>query len=334
MKRQRPIWAVVFGVLLTAYTVYAMLDVFVIKRPMKENATEVNLSVFDKFATATPTPSPTAAPVVTQAPNATATPTVPPEPTATPTPSYFTDEVVETDTSYSNDHLNIQISEIREHRTQVHIVEIRVSSARYLLTAFAKDTYGRNIYEKTSRMAASKDAILAINGDNYGSREGGYVIRNGVLYRETKNARMDVLCIMPDGDFVFSHSNRATAQELAGIGAWQAFTFGPVLIDNSEIVIQTDTEVDLCYVTNPRTAIGMVEPLHYFIVVADGRTKESHGLSLYEVADIMLRLGCTKAFNLDGGGSSTCVFRGKYVNFPTSEGTLYERGVSDILYVQ
>ena len=113
------------------------------------------------------------------------------------------------------------------------------------------------------------------------------------------------------------------------------FTFGPTLIDDNQIVVDVDTEVPYCYVTNPRTAIGMVEPLHYFFVVADGRTNKSWGLSVYQLADFMKRLGCTKAFNLDGGGSSTMIFQGKILNYPTSDGiNYYEREVTDIIYVK
>jgi len=335
MKKQRPYWGILFGLLLAAYTTYVMMDVFVIQRPMQENATAMNLSLFDAemlTPTCTPSVAPTVAP--TKAPDATPTPTLTPIPTPTPTPSYFSREVIARDDFYSNDHLNIVMTEIREHQTQVHIAEIRVSSARYLLTAFAKDTYGRNIFKKPTNITKDKDAVFVINGDNYGAQETGYVIRNGILYRESGHNRKEVMCIMPNGDLYFTHAKQESAKELMSKGVWQSFSFGPVLINNGEIVIRTDAEVDLCYATNPRTAIGMVEPLHYYIIVADGRTKESHGLSLYEMADIFLRLGCTKAYNLDGGGSSTMLFQGKIVNFPTGDGTFYEREVSDVLYLR
>ena len=336
MKKQRPIWALVFTVVLIAYTVYVMMDVFVIKRPMQENATGVNLALFENMQTPTPavTPTPLAAPSPVLVKQVTETPTATPEPTPTPTPSYFSEEVVATDTFYSNDHLSVTLTEIREHDTQIHIAEVRVSSAQYLLSAFAQNTYGRHYKQKVSVMAKNHDAVFAINGDNYGEREGGYVIKNGILYRTKGNANMDLLCIMPDGDFVFSHSKQNTANEILEMGTWQGLTFGPVLLDNGEIKVGKNQEVALCYPTNPRTVIGMVEPLHYYFVVADGRTGKSHGLSLYECADLMKRLGCTKAFNLDGGGSSVMVFQGKVVNFPTTDGDYLEREVTDIVYVR
>lgn len=358
--RKNPVWAISFGLLLTWFTLYVVFDVFIFARPMQENATAMNLAMFEgvqQAETSLPEPQEPAddgigteevqpgtlvddkgegtlagspsegAPVDTiKEPEAT--------PSPTPIPSRFSKEEIITENYYSNDHLAIEITEYREHNTQIHVAEIWVSSAQYIMTAFAKDTYGRNIVQKTSKMAASKNAIFAVNGDNYGSREGGYVIRNGILYRKAGNKTKDVLCIMPDGDFMFSHSNKASAQSLLDAGAWQVLTFGPVLLDNGEFMVNTKSEVDLCYVTNPRSAIGMVEPLHYYVVVADGRTKVSHGLTLYEVADFMKRLGCVKAYNLDGGGSSTMVFQGRIINYPTSEGSFYEREVTDIVYLR
>ena len=95
-----------------------------------------------------------------------------------------------------------------------------------------------------------------------------------------------------------------------------------------------DEEVERAQITNPRTAIGMVEPLHYIMVVSDGRTEESVGLSLYELGELMQRLGCDCAYNLDGGGSSTMWFNGEVLNKPTTYGdVIAERPISDIIYI-
>ena len=90
--------------------------------------------------------------------------------------------------------------------------------------------------------------------------------------------------------------------------------------------------------SNPRTAIGIVEEedgsLHYIIVVSDGRTDESEGLTLYQLAEVMQQYGATTAYNLDGGGSSTLYFNGQVINNPTTNGnTISERAVSDIVYI-
>ena len=68
-------------------------------------------------------------------------------------------------------------------------------------------------------------------------------------------------------------------------------------------------------------------------MVSDGRTDESEGLSLYELATFMESLGVKAAYNLDGGGSSTMYFNGKVINNPTTNGKIKEREVSDIVYI-
>lgn len=68
--------------------------------------------------------------------------------------------------------------------------------------------------------------------------------------------------------------------------------------------------------------------------MSDGRTKESTGLSLRQLAALMQSLGAQIAYNLDGGGSSTMVFQGRVVNNPTTNGrSIRERSVSDIVYI-
>ena len=86
--------------------------------------------------------------------------------------------------------------------------------------------------------------------------------------------------------------------------------------------------------SNPRTAIGYISENHYVFVVSDGRTSESAGLSLSELATFMKNLGCTQAYNLDGGGSSTMYYNGSVINNPTTTGRISERSVSDIIYIQ
>jgi exopolysaccharide biosynthesis protein len=109
---------------------------------------------------------------------------------------------------------------------------------------------------------------------------------------------------------------------------------GPGLISNGTILVDSNDEVDQSMTSNPRTAIGIIEPNHYVFVVSDGRTSASTGLTLLELATFMESLGVSDAYNLDGGGSSTMVFNGTVVNNPTTNGkTISERSVSDIVYI-
>ena len=236
--------------------------------------------------------------------------------------------------SYSDENISVNISEYNENSTRIYVADVTLSSAQYLKTAFAGDSYGKNITALTSETAEAKNAVLAINGDYYGARESGYVIRNGVIYRSTGSSDTDVLCIYTDGHFGITNSSEKTTEELLAEGVWQAFSFGPALVENSEIAVSENEEVGRAKASNPRTAIGIIDDLHYVFVVADGRTSESTGLSLSSLAAFMKDLGCTTAYNLDGGGSSTMYFGGEVINNPTTSGnSINERKVSDIVYI-
>ena len=233
---------------------------------------------------------------------------------------------------YEDGNIKITYTQYTTNDTTIHVADVQLSSAEYLKTAFADNTYGKNVTQTTSDIAAANNAVLAINGDYYGVQEKGYVIRNGVLYREAA-ADNDVLCIYGDGSMKVVDPSSVTAQELLDQGAWQAFSFGPGLLEDGDIPISLDTEVGRAKASNPRTAIGIIDDLHYVFVVSDGRSDESEGLSLYELAVFMQELGVKTAYNLDGGGSSTMYFNGNVVNNPTSGFRDDERKVSDIIYI-
>ncbi len=242
--------------------------------------------------------------------------------------------VVSTETAYSDDNITISLTEYRESDTSIYVADVQVSSPEYLKTALAQNAYGRNVTEKTSEMAEDNNAILAINGDYYGAQESGYVIRNGVIYRDVASDGQEDLVIYQDGSLGIIQEDEITAQELLDNGAQQVLSFGPALLENSTISVSQSDEVGKAKASNPRTAIGIIDDLHYVFVVSDGRTSESTGLSLYQMAEFMQSLGAETAYNLDGGGSSTMYFNGEVVNNPTTNGSrIEERSVSDIVYI-
>lgn len=244
-------------------------------------------------------------------------------------------EATTTDTSYSDENITVKITTITKYNTKIYIADVQISNIEYLKTAFANNTYGRNIKQTTSTMANNNNAILAINGDYYGFRNYGFVLRNGVIYRTTSRSSGDDedLVINSDGSFSIINESTSDINKLKENGALQILSFGPGLIENGSISVSENEEVSQSMSSNPRTAIGEISPLHYVFVVSDGRTSESAGLSLYELASIMKDIGCTTAYNLDGGGSSTMYFNGKIVNNPTDGNSSGERSVSDIVYI-
>ncbi len=231
----------------------------------------------------------------------------------------------------------IKISTHEKYGATYYVADIQLSNPAYLKTAFAKNTFGRNIVQYTSTIAKNNNAILAINGDFYGFRDKGLIIRNGVLYRD--KPRSDpyyntTLMIDKNGDFNYVVEGETAGTTLIEQGISQSFSFGPILVSNGEISNDTNTQYWVAAKANPRVAIGQVGPLHYIFVVVDGRTGSSEGMTLPELAQVMADHGAISAYNLDGGGSSTMFYNGKIINRPTTDGSSFgERGVSDIVYI-
>ena len=238
-----------------------------------------------------------------------------------------------TGNSYSDGNISIDIEEYEYCGTAVYAARVSLSSPEYLKTAFANSAYGKNITAATSDIADAAGAILAINGDYYGVQEKGYVLRNGVLYRSVPAAGREDMVIYGDGSFEIINESEVSAEELLAKGAQQILSFGPGLVKDGEVAVSVSDEVGKAKASNPRTSIGITEDGSYLFIVSDGRTDESEGLSLYELAVFAKELGALTAYNLDGGGSSTMVFNGTLVNNPTSSGSIKERKVSDIVYI-
>lgn len=303
----------VFALILAAYTVYAALDTFVIVRVL----TPDTLPTATAEASTAPTEAPTAAPTAAE----------PPAEQATTAP-------ISTDTEYHDDQIDIVLTTMRVENTTVYVADVQIADISLLKTALAGNTYARNLTETTSVQAANAGAILAINGDYYGAQERGYVLRNGVLYRASAQSGTDALVIGADGNFRIINEGETSADTLVREGAWQVLTFGPALVKDGQVTVRSSDEVGRAMTSNPRTAIGQISEGHYLLVVSDGRTKESTGLSLRQLAELMQSLGAQIAYNLDGGGSSTMVFQGRVVNSPTTNGrSIRERSVSDIVYI-
>ena len=197
MGIRRHWWAVLYSLLLTAFTLYLLLDTFVISRVYAVS---------------------------------------PPESSPEKTDSSAADAEVSPNT-YSDGNITIAITEYRIHDTTVYAADITLSSPEYLKTAFAQNAYGRNVTAKTSETAAAAGALLAINGDYYGARSSGYVIRNGVLYRSTASRGQEDLVIYADGSLGIVCEDDITAEELLEDGAVQVLSFGPALIADGAIAV-------------------------------------------------------------------------------------------------
>ena len=217
------------------------------------------------------------------------------------------------------------------------VADVVLAGGTELRSGFADNKFGTNIIADTSTIAKENSAIFAINGDYYGFRTSGIVIRNGVIFRD-KPARQG-LAISTDGTMKLYDEKTTTAQQLLDEGVWNTVSFGPGILENGQILagidkVEIDTNIGNHSIqgNQPRTGIGVIAENHVVFVAVDGRSSGySKGVTMTEFAQIFAGLGAQTAYNLDGGGSTTMVLDGTLVNNPLGKGQ--ERGTSDIIYI-
>lgn len=235
--------------------------------------------------------------------------------------------------TFASDNLQITVTQYSSgsgnSKITWYVADIQVTDLSLFSTCFADDSYGQGITDYVLNMADANDAVLAVNGDYYSQQKNNIVIRNGELYQEADTSS-DLCVLYKDGTMTTYSPGEITASEAIENGAWQAWNFGPALLADDGSVLGSFNTSDRISSENPRTAIGYYEPGHYCLVVVDGRSAGySCGMTLSELSQLFEDLGCTQAYNLDGGKSSVMVFNGTVVNQVADGG----REVSDAILI-
>ena len=240
----------------------------------------------------------------------------------------YTESVIVTENSYSSPDISITVTENTLGRATYYLADIYVRDITCFQSALARDTYGSGFRDSIEDMALLNNALLAVNGDYYGNTSEGVVIRNGVIYRANRTD-CDVCVLYYDGTMRVMPGSSFSVEEAIAQGAWQAWTFGPALLDLDGGVLTSFSSTGRIISANPRTAIGYYEPGHYCFVMVDGRQKTwSRGLTLVQLSQLFEDLGCKAAYNLDGGASATMTFNGELYNKQSSY-----RKIGDILMI-
>ena len=243
-------------------------------------------------------------------------------------PEKFTRDgkIVREDGFYMDGDVNLTVTTYSENGVTYRVANFYVRSITSFRTGMAREEFTTGVSDSVLNMAEKYDALLAISGDYFGIRQRGVVIRNGEIYRKAKAHQVCVLYYNGTME-TYSYSAFDVDKAIAG-GAWQAWDFGPALLDKSGKAIEEfDTGIAG---ENPRVGIGYFEPGHYCFVAVDGRQTASRGMTLREMALLFEDLGCRCAYNLDGGHSAVMVYDGEVISSPSKPGG---RDISDIVYL-
>ena len=334
-RRKRPVWQLIMQDIILTGLVLCVFAIFhhVIPRLNAKNITPP-----------TPTSIMTSpAPTQTPAPQETAAPENTPEPAPEIIDNrtewqkkfeeHFTDQVVVTENSYSSPNLSISISTVtvEEPSTTVcYVADIYVARIENFQTYWATGEFGYYFSEDPVGIARSSGAILSINGDYANNQRTGLLVRNGQLYM-SEQTYYDLCVLYQDGSMETFAADEYKVEDVLAKNPYQTWKFGPELLDDNGQPKQSFNTSDEIIWENPRSGLVYYEPGHYCFVVVDGRQNGySRGLDMTQFAQLFTDLGCTAAYNLDGGQSSVMTFNQNMYNRPYLGG----RDSGDILLIR
>ena len=255
--------------------------------------------------------------------------TIPPSP----------DAALYTEDGYEDETIRVKMEkQAMDDGTIIHIAYVQIADPSQLRTGVANPEKAASTRTKTVKsMAKAYNAVIAINGDNYtdNPKKTSFEYRMKTKIRSNSNKLKDILVIDDQGDFhlfIKSEGIKELKGQLdkEGRSLVNAFTFGPALVKDGELL---ELDKDYGYNPNgrePRTAIGQMGPLSYVFVLVEVKARGgASGFSQGKLAEFMYNLGCVQAFNLDGGNSAEMVF-GEQVFKGQPGGD--DRTLSDIIY--
>lgn len=227
--------------------------------------------------------------------------------------------------TYKSSTLNIDLKRKSTHGIPYWVAVVQTANASQLKSALSYGTYG-GARQTTSSAVSSNGGVIGINGSAFSYQTGkpsplGMCIKNGVIYGNYHTS-YSVMAVKNDGT-IYTPKMGLLGDVLLKAGVKDTYNFGPVLIKNGKAQ-PAWAETAKYY---PRTAVGMVKPGKYVLLVTDTGTYS--GLNHWDLVNIFNSYGCQYAYNLDGGGSVTMYYNGKVMNRLINN---YERPCGDFLY--
>lgn len=228
--------------------------------------------------------------------------------------------------------------------TPYYAVDIQVKDASQIRTASADASEfltERRIHAEV--IARRVNAVFAMNGDYSGDYHGNestkHVLRQGILFRDTVDTRLDMLMIDEDGDFHILPGGEELATvdktQVDGKKIVNVLQFGPGLVVDGkpaeeEYILSDDHSPQYAKPAGKAVRVCLLQmgPLHYKAIC----TKYAINMAAFQKLILTEAPDCINAYVLDGGGSAQFVYLGRIVNHLNSKNNPNLRRVSDIVY--
>lgn len=234
---------------------------------------------------------------------------------------------------YDETILVITWKEVRE-KSVYTISEVKIAHPSQFRRFLADGKYGSDKQYSTTVMAASVNAVVASSGDFYKFRGYGAMVYDGQIQR-FEGHYVDTCFIDDAGDLIFAYQDQLKSREEAqkyvdDNNIRFSLAFGPVLVDNGELVPIPDDyilgEVNGQY---SRAALCQMDQLHYLLVNCCGEGEYQGRQTMAKFAGYIAEFGCQKAYALDGGQTTVIAMDGEMIS-RVDYGT--QRMISDIIY--
>ena len=211
--------------------------------------------------------------------------------------------------------------------------EIKVSHPSQFRRHLAGGEYGSDMQYLTTEMAAEVNAVVASAGDFYRFRDFGAVVYKGEAKR-VEGTYAETCYIDANGDMHFTYAGEVLKVEdvqkfVDEHNIQFSLAFGPILVDNYEVVPHTWYGVGEITEEYARAALLQMDALHYIVVTANttGNYQKIPTVEMFQKN--VAATGCRMAYSLDGGQTATIVMNDELVNRPVYG---QQRKISDIIY--
>lgn len=238
------------------------------------------------------------------------------------------EEIISTEREYISHDIAVTLEEVN---TQMYY-----NGKTYTVQYFVYDIYVRNIEnlytvsvteresmqdllehteDKSGVLQKLGTSIAAVNGDYWGNAKHTYLaVRNGAVLRHSDYLLSDICVLYYDGTMETITPKEYDWDKISSKFPYQIWNFGPALIDKQGNMItqysNDSFDHNVVDQRHPRSGIGYYEPGHYCFITVDGRSDDSQGVRMIQMAELFYGLGCTVAYNLDGGDSAQAYFNG------------------------
>lgn len=244
----------------------------------------------------------------------------------------FSDEIIITENSYKSPNISVTLETITygsgDNKVVYHVADVYVASLDCLKTYTAKNKMKPNSNQFPLEMSIEAGAIFSVTGDYYTLHQSGFIVRNGIIYFANSD-KYDICVLYDDGRIEVYDKYTYNIDEILANGAIQVWNFGPSLLDENGKAKESYDIRSGFKKNDPRTGIGYYAPGHYCFVVVDGRREGySVGMRIEDLAKVFEDLGCSIAYNLDGGGSAMMTLHGEMYSRQADH-----RRIGDIIYV-